>query len=544
MIPRSRTTLLLAVILAAFVLHAYYLSCVAEDAYITFRFARNLADGNGLVWNVGEGPVEGFTNFLWVILCAGACKLGLDIPLFSQVLGLLTGVCTLMYTFRFAREVLRMQPGWALVPCALLAAAGPMACWATSGMETALFGLLVLVGCFHCTRYGVSRASGDLFLAAAALFLATLTRPEGFMVFTLVACASAVFWVGEGRVSRRAFVGALLVYAVPFIIYYTWRYRYFGYPLPNTFYAKTGGTIYQYLRGIVYTSFFALHFLVPALLLPVLLLWERGSLITWRRPEWISAIRHDRPHTGLHVCVLVSGVYTAYIVCVGGDYMAMYRFFVPVMPLMYLLVGFAGRSLYTAVKDQPFKRKVVPVAVLVSLAGVFVQSTPLEMGFFQRTPFTHGTYRGVQQERWHCARLKVLGEFFADYAGDGSESLSTDAIGVISFCCDMKVYGKHGLVDPTIAHGKVSSSNRRAGWGFAGHERGDMEYTLSKRPTYIMIDRNLTPEPSPWPDFPAGVKARAEEQYRLKSVWLTDPANGEEGYFTFLERKVTAVDTG
>ena len=67
--------------LAVFVFHVLILDMVAEDSFITFRFARHLASGHGLVWNIGAEPVEGYTNFLWVILSAFALKLGLDVVL-------------------------------------------------------------------------------------------------------------------------------------------------------------------------------------------------------------------------------------------------------------------------------------------------------------------------------------------------------------------------------------------------------------------------------------------------------------------------------
>ena len=48
---------------------------VCDDAFIAFRYARNLADGHGLVFNRGE-RVEGFTDFLWVLELAGLWRLG------------------------------------------------------------------------------------------------------------------------------------------------------------------------------------------------------------------------------------------------------------------------------------------------------------------------------------------------------------------------------------------------------------------------------------------------------------------------------------
>ena len=59
---RGRTALLCAAVVALFLAHALYLAGVAEDAFISFRFARNLMDGHGLVWNPGEAPVEGYTR--------------------------------------------------------------------------------------------------------------------------------------------------------------------------------------------------------------------------------------------------------------------------------------------------------------------------------------------------------------------------------------------------------------------------------------------------------------------------------------------------
>src|SRR5437868_4995961 len=138
LVSRSRIAPIAAVILTGFAIHIWYLNCVAEDAYISFRFARNLARGHGLVWNVGEPPVEGYTNFLWVLLCAGAYRLGLDLPRFSQWAGIISASGVLAYVFRFGRQLLAMSAGWALTACALVAA-GPLACWAGSGMETPLF---------------------------------------------------------------------------------------------------------------------------------------------------------------------------------------------------------------------------------------------------------------------------------------------------------------------------------------------------------------------------------------------------------------------
>ena len=64
----------MALIIALFVGHTVFLNCVAEDAFITFRFSKNLAEGHGILWDLGEQPVKGYTNFLWLVIAAVILK--------------------------------------------------------------------------------------------------------------------------------------------------------------------------------------------------------------------------------------------------------------------------------------------------------------------------------------------------------------------------------------------------------------------------------------------------------------------------------------
>src|SRR5262249_11459660 len=111
----------LLVVIGAFLVHAWWLNCLAEDAYITYRFARNVAEGHGFVWNVGEPPIEGFTNFLWLLLCAAADRLHLDLPRFTQAVGLIAATITIAATWLFSRQVLKLSKPAALFAVTLLA---------------------------------------------------------------------------------------------------------------------------------------------------------------------------------------------------------------------------------------------------------------------------------------------------------------------------------------------------------------------------------------------------------------------------------------
>jgi hypothetical protein len=208
----------------------------------------------------------------------------------------------------------------------------------------------------------------------------------------------------------------------------------------------------------------------------------------------------------------------------------MFRFFAPIVPLFCIVGGALLVALWRSDLGS------LPVAGLaIALALVFVQSTPLEARLFPRLHNNHGMWRGVEVERWHAARLHVIGVYFGGLAESYDDSVATDAIGVISYVADMKVIGKHGLVDEYLAHKEFAPGE--LGSGLPGHERSDLDYILSKRPTFYMYNRDLTEEPfARLPELDGRAAEIAEAEYEPESVYLRDEENGEEGYFTYLRR--------
>ncbi|MCB1035046.1 MAG: hypothetical protein KDD47_14560, partial [Acidobacteria bacterium] len=388
-------------LLAAFVGHGLWLACVAEDAYISFRFARNLASGLGLVWNPGEAPVEGFTNLLWVLLAALAERLHLDVPRTMQALGLLAGIGVLWLTDRFAARLLGLRGLPRLFPTLLLAASGPLAAWASSGLETVLFTLLALAALLRLETWQGFGERRDLWLGWLAVALAVLTRPEGGLL------AAVALWPSLHRPElRKAGVRAVGAFALFGAALTLFRLAYFGAPVPNTFYAKTGGGEAQIVRGMIYVGFFAFHFLLPLLPWAFLGRGVQASREGISREGNGSSRAPGRP--AVASLALWSCAYALYVAAVGGDYMAMDRFLVPILPMLYLLAGFAARSLGPA--SSPILRRWAAISALIAVAGTFVHSTPFEKDLFAKAPRQHGTFRGVETERWHVARLSLLAE--------------------------------------------------------------------------------------------------------------------------------------
>lgn len=549
---RAFTFTALFVLGAVFVLHALHLAVTFDDAYISFRYARNLADGYGFVWNIDEPPVEGFTNLLWVLISAALFRIDADVVFWTRVIGIVSALGTMLLTYRLARRHMGASPMVACLPVLLLAFSGPLATWAASGMETTTFGFFFLLGVYGFIANVRTPNHPWAVISGMSFFLATLLRPEGLIGFTILTGLTLVVFRGRARGSSAVWG---MSYLIPLILYIIWRLNTFEDPLPNTFYQKTGGGLWQYVRGASYVIFFAMFFIVPVIAIPALLLWERGIPGGWKWLHPGSVIRWIGQNEAIGVCGILFVVYYAYVGYVGGDYMPMYRFMVPALPFLYLLLVPATGSLLKSIGEASHKRNLLVIVVIVGVLGTVIHSTPFEKSFFRRPTWQMGNHRGVMDERWVVNRFSNIGQFFAEQARAPGESLATRTIGAIGFVGEqLSIHDLHGLTDRRIAHAKGESDP--SGW--AGHEKWDLDYSFGREPTFIMIDALLLDEDisRTWAETTLAdaiernfrpqrirrlidwIRDNADlvhEKYEVKSVWMEDEITGETGYFAYLE---------
>ena len=164
-----------ALVLALAIFFGYHHAVVGDwmldDAFISFRYARNFAEGHGLVYNPGEDPVEGYTNFLWTFLLGLGAMADLDIVHLSRVLGAAAAVLTLVLVANAHRFIARMTPLASALAVLFLATYAVFLPWPTSGMETTLFGLLLLAALLMHAR-SLGRKAGAGWLLALGLVAA------------------------------------------------------------------------------------------------------------------------------------------------------------------------------------------------------------------------------------------------------------------------------------------------------------------------------------------------------------------------------------
>jgi hypothetical protein len=146
-----------------------------DDAFIVYRYCRNLVEGYGLTYNIGE-RVEGFTSLAWVFLVAAGVQAGFDAPTASLALGVSFGGTVLVAAYLHASAMLSPRLQWlaALLPWLLVASTSFMY-WSTAGLETPLFLTWVTVALMLDAR-------GRSASAICAAAVATLTRPEGALL--------------------------------------------------------------------------------------------------------------------------------------------------------------------------------------------------------------------------------------------------------------------------------------------------------------------------------------------------------------------------
>src|SRR4029450_7105058 len=162
-----------------------------DDAYVSFRYARNLVRGNGLVYNVGE-PVEGYTNFLWTVLAAVPLARGANDPLpFMHVASAL--LWCLSYALLLAIAIRLWAAGCWAAPLGLL----PLALhwsfnmWFFSGMETPLVTFLTIAA-VACATVDPRRHRWSLPAMTTCAVGLMMTRPDGAIVFAALLLAVAL----------------------------------------------------------------------------------------------------------------------------------------------------------------------------------------------------------------------------------------------------------------------------------------------------------------------------------------------------------------
>ena len=411
---------------------AWQLRWLSDDAFISFRYARNWVDGHGLVFNHGE-RVEGYTNFLWVAMLAIPNLIGLDIPTMAVLFCLASQIGVLIMTTRLVRVLApEARPAVVSLAAVVIACSYLPATSATGGLETTFGAFLVLCA--------VDFARRDKLLASGLCGIAaTMAHPD-----------HAIFYVALGGVLliRRTRFKQLLWYAAPFFVvfvpYFLIRWSYYGLPLPNTYYTKSGGASY-FSQGFFYLYASAFS----AGLLGVLPLAIYGAI-------------RKRRELVVQFAFVASPLYLLYVAKVGGDFM-LGRLLIPALPLVLILAELGVRLL---IVEKRWKIA-APALAIASLALVPTRVIKHQEYIWhltdERTFYQFDSLFPLEMKGTIPKRVAILKKYFE--GSDPPPKYAAFAIGMLGYMTGWPVVDIHGLIDVELSAMPLAKRGR------PGHER-------------------------------------------------------------------------
>jgi len=483
-----------------------YRDFIADDAYITLRYARHWLAGLGPVWNPGE-RVEGYTSFLMLALVTALGSLGLDLVVAARLVNWVSLVALVLFLIAFLRSRARgvgASELAAALPVMLVAGSFPLAIWVWGAMEGPLFAFLCTAG-LATTLTLLERPAGwrRALTAGVALALAVLTRPDGalFLGFAGIALASCI--PAHGRPAARQLMIVALTSAAILAPHLAWRFSYYGAWLPNSVVAKTTGLP----AGL---SEPGLSYVVDFLLLPpfVALLGFGGLVLA------LSKAPRDR---GLYLLLASTVVYPALVARVGGDYLPAARFLTPLIPLFGLLLF---RGLVVVLRAASWRSA---AAVVAGLGLLILQP-----------------YYFAKQEIVDPAEVvgTIIGRHIADKWAPGTLVALHTAGSTPYFAPDYVYIDMLGLNDAHIARRRVEEPRSR--WHrLPGHTKGDARYVLERDPDIIIAGpAGGTTIERPWflSDFEMAREKVFRERYRLRVERIAMPRRGDFMTFTYYQR--------
>jgi arabinofuranosyltransferase len=359
---RGQAALILGGAILLCVLGWHLFLFLTDDAFIAFRYISNRQLGHGYTWNAPPFlPVEGYTSFLWVVLLDGVWAVtGVEPPAAANFLSLLCSIGTLLVTVALARRLLRSAGREAdlpiLLPLVLLGVVSnrTFLAWTSSGLETALFNLLLHTWLF-LAFFGVPGKASHSALLALTASLLSLARPDGYLFLA----ATGVLLCAEAFHRRAVLSLSFAAAIVPLVIvpaHVLWRHSFYGEWLPNTYYAKVVEAWPE--SGVRYLGAFVLEYALWFWLLLV------GAAVLKRLASSFRAV--DRASSPLSfraaVALLTLALHFSYYTFViGGDHFE-FRVYSHVVPLVFL--SFLWAVLALGISPRPGAAAFVAFLVL------------------------------------------------------------------------------------------------------------------------------------------------------------------------------------
>lgn len=445
-------------------------SALIDDTYIVLRYAKNFADGLGLVFNPGE-YVAGFTSTLHTLILSLPYVFDYDSLRFIQYFGAISiiflGLAGYWISSKYNLEI----P--ALAISAFAATHWAPMFFAGAGLETVFYAASLVAGV-------AAYLHGRLYASSFFLALAVLNRHEAALIWAILIVHDFLVHQSMARIRKLAtpFLAALAILTAGLLTYY-------HDPLPLAFYNKISLSYYAFERGwgmfwnqsgyagIRWVALSAMAIAIPAGLFYIMRLVSVFSPIEEPRLKLWSWL--EKPSERVVDIFLLSSCVTVYVFyqcVVGGDWMGA-RFVTHWLVLACALGVYcvAWISLYTLkVIKQDRLRDIATLSIKIVAVVVIVFNIKLPEPSLKPMPEMAGL---IEESRW-----------LRDNAKEGS-LLAACWGGVPAYFSELKTIDTWGRANTEIGKKKIHIHSR-ADLGVPGHEKQDNFWVISKKPDYIL----------------------------------------------------------
>ena len=438
-----------------------------DDAMISMRYARNFAQGYGLVWNPGGAQVEGYTNPLWVVFMSFFHLFPIPaskISLFIQVSGGIFIIASLVYIKKIARL---LSGSWvvALLAVTLTAFYTPLNNWALQGMEVSVL-VVILIAALWLVLANL-KSGGFSPWPYLLLGVGTLVRIDMAVPYIIILAFLALADPGHRRGHLAWGLGVLAFFLLGQTLFRLW---YYGDILPNTYYLKVAG--YPFQLRITHGLYVLFRFI----------LGMNWALFLF--PFLSLAFRRDRSIVLLFLVLLGQLAYSVYV---GGDAWehkgGSNRYIALAMPVFFILFADTAWLLLNAVIERLTAQPSRASLALGSLGMVlFVLASMVNMNYLVNI-------RSL--ERWALLRQPDFIEGNKEYVQISlalekitrpDASIAVVSAGAIPYFTDLHAIDLLGKNDPVIAHekahlrsGPFNLENFRP-----GHMKWDYDYSIGQ----------------------------------------------------------------
>jgi len=490
-VPLCLTLILVIYLAQVWYFHGY----INDDAYITFRYSRSLAEGLGPYYNLDQ-HVEGYSSPTMMLLIAAVIRLAgvAAAPVAAKTVGVVSGALCILLVFWFTRILGRWlglnqsAALWGLGAAALVAINPGFALNATSGLETGLFALLLILGCLLSyleTHRRKWHGSGLVFA------LAILTRPEGVVLFGLLWLTQAGILQAarlrpdpldspliSSAARRHLIINALTVASVVAIHLALRHILYDGEWLPNTYYAKLGGFLHYQVGSYIADG------VLPAILGPLGLVAALVGLALYRRDLW-----------RLLPLIAVASVGCLLPLWTGKDWMPGYRLVMPHLPLVACLVLLGWASLVSKLARRQWWTRAAAIAVALTALALLQNGSRAQWH----------RYVDIRATGFKTGHLALVDWLNRRTSTEGGPVALMD-IGLIGYYCpDRCIIDITGLTDRVIA---------KSEGGFLA-KKYDPEYVLAQHPEFIVLTLTESQSPENAPSSPASLRFWTPIERRL-----------------------------